>query len=623
LAGHTSSRDEETAFYAAVSLLEGRLTRVSDQLRVVQVSYGVGGEPYSRYGLGISAMAAPLVKLGQLAAGLYPEEFRYFVERTVALATNALVTAGTAAVLCGMAQILGYGPGVGFLLGFTYAFGTFAFPQGRTLFSEPGAGLLLLVSLTLMITWSYRRPRGLHLLLLSGLMAGLAVVVKVHAALALPWLALYVVLASARMRLSPLSTVGRLTLWALGGLPALAVFVGYNMAAFGGPLRTGYSGETGRIVPAVFSPDIYEGLWGLTASPGKGLWLYAPPVLLAVGTLVSFRRKHPDVTLVSVGTWATALGFFATVEFWHGDAAWGPRYMLLVLPFMLLPAVAALGSSLRWVKVASRILISVGMLVQLLGTLVPFASYINTETNQQARYYQPLSTPVVGHARILAARWIEWYEWLFMRHRAVVVGNGFLNTAAPQVGALPRPMAAEGELDINGLSPGMVEVALIFRSLAGLAQGNSLPLAIWVDGQPVVGQYRWLEGGLLEQRFRFAASKSHVKVRLEASGIPSNRRSTAVIELSQAIVRDGSGSLSVVRRIYIPPWPPNLYGRWNWFFDPTIHHPLDSWLWYGVAMGAFKGGGLILPALSLLVSAVALGVGVALVAQRRHNGSVV
>ncbi len=614
VSGHTSSRDEETAFYAAGSLLEGRLTRVSDQLRVVQVSYGVGGEPYSRYGLGVSALAAPMLRLGQVAAGLYSEQFRYFVERTFALASNALVTAGTASLLCILAQVLGYSTGRAFWLGAAYAFGTFAFPHGRTLFAEPGAGFFLLASMLMAAAWARGSSRHIYLMPLSGLAAGLAVVVKVHALLALPWLALYAVLLALQVRRPGFAFVPHLALWLAGCLAALGLLAAYNAAAFGSPLRTGYSGEAGRLIPNVFSADLYRGLVGLTVSPGKGLLIYAPPMLAALMSLPRFAARDRWTAFVSVGVGATALGFFSAVEFWHGDAAWGPRYMAMVLPFLILPAVAAFDSAKRWMRTLSAVLVAVGVLVQLLGTLVPFASYINAETDQQARYYQVYSSPVLGHARMLAARWQEWYSWLFHRERAVVVGNGFLNTGSLQLGALPRPMEREGVVVLSGLAPGRVQVSLMFRTLQGKTEDGSPPVAVWVDGAPVAGEYRWLDARLVEERFAFASSRPQATVKLEVVGAPSGQKLPGV-ELQAAVAQDAQGTLPVVRQIYIPPWPPNLYGRWNWFFDPTIHHPVDSWLWYGTAMGAFKGAGLILPSVALAVSAILLVAGLRLVRQ--------
>ncbi len=610
LSGHTSSRDEETAFYAAGSLMEGQLTRVSDRLRVVQVSYGVGGEPYSRYGLGISAMTVPLLKAGQLVASLYPEQFRYFFERTFALATNALVTAATAAALCLLAQMLGYGPKTGLWLGSIYAFGTFAFPHGRTLFSEPGAALGLVLSLLLCVTWAHRHPQSAVLLPVSGLLAGLAVVVKIHAVLALPWIALYVAISAARLRYGPAGILGRVALWALGGLPALALFVSYNLAAFGGPFRTGYSGEAGPLVPNVFATGL-EGLVGLTVSPGKGLWVYAPPVLVGLACLPWFSRRHPAVAVASTGIWATALAFFSSVQFWHGDAAWGPRYMAMVLPFLVLPAAEALASKLWWPKTALALLAASGAVVQLLGTLVAFATYINAETNQQARYFQPLYTPVIGHARILAARWTEWYRWLFVRQRAVVVGNGFLNTAETQIDALPRPMEREAFLDLNGVVAGKVNVSLLLQ----LPNSYSSPVAIWLDGAPVSGEYRWVDNGRLEERFALEATKARHTVKIESPGLAKVGDPASTVVLQEASVRDAGGTLPVVKQIYIPPWPANLYGRWNWFFDPTIHHPVDSWLWYGSAMGAFKGSGWLVPAMALGASAGLLAIGLRLISQ--------
>jgi hypothetical protein len=83
----------------------------------------------------------------------------------------------------------------------------------------------------------------------------------------------------------------------------------------------------------------YEGLYGLFFSSGKGLVWFAPIVIVAL--VFSFRSikeyKYDSLTL-----WLCVLlnaVLFCRFEVWSGDDAYGPRYMGIVLPLLVLLAI--------------------------------------------------------------------------------------------------------------------------------------------------------------------------------------------------------------------------------------------------------------------------------------------
>ncbi len=123
--------------------------------------------------------------------------------------------------------------------------------------------------------------------------------------------------------------------------PFAAMVLDYNYLRWGSITSTGYgvaitsSGiETG--------PGVHEhpliGLWGMFLSPGKSIFLYSPPLLVAFAGLLRFAKSHRHVVLAMALTIVPGLYVHAQLISWAGDYAWGPRYTTFALGVLLLPA---------------------------------------------------------------------------------------------------------------------------------------------------------------------------------------------------------------------------------------------------------------------------------------------
>ncbi|MDQ2831911.1 MAG: hypothetical protein M3Y74_23030 [Chloroflexota bacterium] len=119
--------------------------------------------------------------------------------------------------------------------------------------------------------------------------------------------------------------------YGVGVLPSVLINIFYDVVRWGRPLQTGPKPDhTLGFPPWIGLPD-------LLISPGKGLLWYTPAVLLLVLAARPFWRRFPRPSILFALICGVYLFFYANVNYWHGDPAWGPRYLYAILPYLLLP----------------------------------------------------------------------------------------------------------------------------------------------------------------------------------------------------------------------------------------------------------------------------------------------
>jgi hypothetical protein len=94
---------------------------------------------------------------------------------------------------------------------------------------------------------------------------------------------------------------------------------------------------------AAWQPDrvhtpIVAGVFGLWLSAGKGLLFYSPIVWLGlIGLIPLWRRDRPLAALIGLLLLVSTV-FFARYDLWTGGWNWGPRYLLPLVPLLVLTA---------------------------------------------------------------------------------------------------------------------------------------------------------------------------------------------------------------------------------------------------------------------------------------------
>jgi hypothetical protein len=378
----------------------------------------------TKYGFGQPLLAVPfyfLGKLGTLAGGEYQAITRFAVSMT-----NLAVTVLTCWLI--YRASLRFAPtGVSLAVAATYLLTTPALNYGRTFFSEPAGGALLLTSLLLLVPRAGEIAPSRMRVLLAGACLGAMILLK--PAFIVHWLApglavLLLAIRSARADGQPgrAATFMRVlragTLFSVGPILAGIIQLAYNYWRYQ-PLadawkRTGYEREAG------FSTPLLEGLVGLLFSPGKSVFLYAPVLLLApIGLWLMYRRKgFPGKLTVALILSQSAASFIFNALWWAwtGNFAWGPRLVMPVLPLLILP-LASVGSfifenanpkltarlSPRTLLLASWIALSLlGALISFPGAMVDFQVYYRLhglllagDPGEAATIYDPAQSPLL------------------------------------------------------------------------------------------------------------------------------------------------------------------------------------------------------------------------------------
>ncbi len=258
------------------------------------------------------------------------------------LLINIGITALSGAVLCLLLQTMDLAPAVSAAAGLLFGLATIAWPYTRTFFREPLAALLLLGATCCWVCWK-RRPRWWWLVLALGALI-LTLLTKVTSALAWPAFTLVFLFqqgVSFRERAQRLAWLAGAAL--VGGVVLVRGYalrgLGDSLFALAGFLRGIDWGQ----VPAR--------LFGLTLGAGRGLFVFSPLLGLALpGLALMWSRRRDEAVLIGATLLLFLLGYTRHPD-WHAGLSWGSRFLLPVIPLLLIPVAEWLGrvfAARRW-----------------------------------------------------------------------------------------------------------------------------------------------------------------------------------------------------------------------------------------------------------------------------------
>ena len=326
---------------------------------------------YAEYAPALPMAIAPLVAFADLfqsSVADFGSNYHWMrgrdndvLERIFVSYFDIAVVAATAGVLVLLVMRLGYSEPRAISIGAIFALSTFAWGQARIINPEPLQTFLIVSSFLLTLHATGKSS------FVGGCALGCAALAKLTSVLGVP--SLLILLNSRKTMIS-----SRVLTWAMVVLPvfgALAIYAFYNYARFGNVFATGYN-VSGRAAElggnGLGNPLI--GFCGLLFSSGRGLIWYAPPVLAAVLGYRDFLREKKTAAIAVALFVAMWIALHSCYQGWDSGWGWGPRYLLPILPFMVLPMAEAVKRRLG--RIICVTLAIVGFFIQIPGASIDF-----------------------------------------------------------------------------------------------------------------------------------------------------------------------------------------------------------------------------------------------------------
>jgi hypothetical protein len=292
---------------------------------------------YSEYGSGMVLAFLPWYLLGHALHFIIPLlPHDYYTIFMVSL-LNCLLLSILCTYCWAFAMQLGAPPSIAWLLSLALGTGTFVWTYGV---KGGGSELLQAVGLfgAFYHSFCFRKQQLPSQLYSALILMGIAVLAKFYSFVILPFLLMYTIYPLFTRRFSP-TTFNKMIGYGLGiGLVFIVLFFGYNYMRFGQILETGYGqlAQKGAFTD-INLVNIFTRLYGLTFSIGKGLFIFAPILLLNFWVFYKFFRLWKAEALVILGIMFFFMGLMCISPSWHADFSWGPRYLLPFVPFLILP----------------------------------------------------------------------------------------------------------------------------------------------------------------------------------------------------------------------------------------------------------------------------------------------
>jgi hypothetical protein len=345
---------------------------------------------------------------------------------TIGLLVNSLFISLTSVVIFCFSSELYRSTKIAFVLSLIFAVCSFVWPYNTTLWVQPLQALTLVSSAYFTykqlhysssfichFTLLRNNNKGIYFAGLGGLFLGLSVFAHPTSILFIPGFIAYSIFSMRR-------NIKKFLIF-LVILGATLFFIGFiNYLRFGSFTEFGYG-----YFASLATNDGWKGLIGLLISPGAGLVFYFPiTILLPLGAKYMYRENKSLFLLsayVIIVNWIYigTLSFGSEPVAWSGGIAWGPRYLIPVLPFItiILGNIFLHLKKRVFLKILVITLCAAGFYVNLTAVLVWFQYGLvyGLQTEQLSQYenymdpmtWNPYYSPILLHTKILMSDYVS------------------------------------------------------------------------------------------------------------------------------------------------------------------------------------------------------------------------
>ena len=350
--------------------------------------------------------ASPLLSVIGIPFYLFADVIDYSPVQITSYFLNSIILALTATMVFTFSNEIFHTKKIAFVLALATGLCSFTWPYVSSFFQQPLVGLMLISCLYFLYMASKNKIQLSSLI--SGIFLGLIILSNVGYLILIPGI---IVVAMYIFRKS----LFKIPQFFLGFLPFVGIQLYLNDLRFGSVFDFGY----GHVADISFHSAI-DGLYGMFLSPGFGLITNFPLILLVPVGLYYAWKHNKVLALTIIYIFCSVWIFYGTEPSpaWHGMGAWGPRYLVPIIPVIVISLGFLLKelSSMTWIKNAFIVLGSIGFFINFLGTMVWYqAGYafawsllrIQTLPAPEFLYFEwaPQFLPVVLHWNVLTTDW--------------------------------------------------------------------------------------------------------------------------------------------------------------------------------------------------------------------------
>jgi len=323
--GYLAAPDSEFSLRTAKSIVEkGSLKINTTHHERGYVFHADDGRIYSKYGIGLALLWIPYVIAGKLMASLtsLPEDL---LIRFLISFYNIFFGAGAAVIMFLIIRFFKAPKKIAFASALVFGLATMCWRYSVSDFSEITQTFFLLLTVYSVLKNNKKS------LIIGGFSFGFLILLRVSNLLYIPILILFILLNNKQIKKNKIKN---LLFFMTFILVFLSIIMFLNYVRFGDIFESGYRDDESLI----FNLGIMPGnISRLLFTFHKGIFIYNPILLIGILGYFNLFKVHKKESLLFLGIIITNLCFYASFYTYHGDWSWGPRYLVIALPFYLLP----------------------------------------------------------------------------------------------------------------------------------------------------------------------------------------------------------------------------------------------------------------------------------------------
>lgn len=241
--------------------------------------------------------------------------------------------------------------------------GTIIWTYSSTFWTQPIVTFCLFSAFYFL--FRFRKEPNILFLLLAGALLGYSFITRYVSIISVPFFALYIISFHWREKRKILFS---LAMFMLPFVFFLLLQMGWNFYRFGSLFSMGAKHQAHW--KFTFGGKPYISLPAMLIGLNRSIFVFSPPLVLFLFGVKKFIRKQKLEAIPLLGIIIIYFLFYSKFSFWKAFASWGPRFLVSITPFVLLPACLFIEKT-QWKKIVTYTLLILGIFVQLIGVLLP------------------------------------------------------------------------------------------------------------------------------------------------------------------------------------------------------------------------------------------------------------